>query len=120
MPFQTTEINRNLEKVEEKMEIASTQIGQFTQTVGEANAYWQKYKAADDDNVSLDKNTIQFSADAKAMTAEFMPGFAAAVAVIAGGSLSVDGDPASARLTVRDIAEQLVQAAIDQGLMAPE
>lgn len=120
MGFEFNKKVNSLQNTEQRMVQAAQQGPGFCQTVISVNNYWQEYKAAETDAAELSANTVQFSVDAKAMTADVVPQFAQAFAIIAGGSLSVDGDPDSDRLTVRDLCEQIVASAIEQGLMAPE
>ena len=120
MGFEFNKKVSSLQSVEERMVQASQQGPGFCQTVISVDAHWQRYKEAESDATELIANSLQFSADAKAMTADVVPKFAEAFAIIAGGSLSVDGDVNSDRLTVRDLCEQIVASAIEQGLMAPE
>lgn len=120
MGFEFNKKVNSLQQTEQRMQQAAQQGPGFCQTVISVNNYWQEYKAAESDAAELEANSLQFSADAKAMTSDVVPRFAQAFAIIAGGSLSVDGDINSPVLTVRDLCEQVVASAIEQGLMAPE
>lgn len=103
-------VNQKIEKLqatEQRMAQAKAQMLNACQTILDVNNNWQAYKLADDDAVSIAANALEFSDDAKAMTAELVGPLAVALDIIAGGSLSIDGDINSPVLTRQDLLDQL-------------
>ena len=95
-----------LQATEQRMSQAKSQMLNACQTILDVNENWQAYKAADSvENIAV--NALEFSQDAKAMTAELVGPLATALDIIAGGSLSIDGDVTSPVLTRQDLLDQL-------------
>ena len=106
MGFKLNEKLTRLQATEQRMSQAKTQMFNACQTILDVNNNWEAYKAADSaENIVV--NSLQFSADAKAMTAELVGPLAIALDIIAGGSLSIDGDINSPVLTRQDLLDQL-------------
>ena len=106
MGFTQNEKLTRLQTTEQRMTQAKSQMLAACQTIVDVNNNWQAYKAADSaENIAV--NALEFSADAKALTAELVGPFATALDIIAGGSLSIDGDVTSPVLTRQDLLDQL-------------
>lgn len=102
-------VNQKIEKLqatEQRMAQAKAQMLNACQTILDVNNNWQAYKLADD-AAGIAANSLEFSEDAKAMTAELVGPLATALDIIAGGSLSIDGDVTSPVLTRQDLLDQL-------------
>lgn len=106
MQFSEVKKQQYLAATDQRMDQAKSGFINACQTIQDVNANWQAYKLVDSQD-NVEANSLEFSDAAKAMTAEVVPVLAQALDIIAGGSLSVDGDINSPRLTRQDLLDQL-------------